>query len=154
MQGATMADFIPPDWKPQPPDPRWKGKSFLAPDGSAWFATYSTPVGNEAIAAHMKAVAFAEGETVTYLRGERNWLAVSGVKGDRIFYRKAILACAGRSWHHIAFEYPVVMKREMDRFVIGTAATIQRTENEGCDESAPSVRRDNAEPSTTGSAPR
>ena len=65
----------------------------------------------------MQSVGFAEGETLTYLRGERDWIAVSGSKGDRIFYRKAIIACGGKVWHHIAFEYPIALKREMDTYV-------------------------------------
>jgi hypothetical protein len=45
----------------------------------------------------MKAVAFADGEQITHLRGERSWIEVSGFKGDRIFYRKAIVVCGGNS---------------------------------------------------------
>jgi hypothetical protein len=36
---------------------------------------------------------------------ESDWLAVSGIKGNKIFYRKAVIACGGKVWHHIAFEY-------------------------------------------------
>jgi serine/threonine-protein kinase len=143
---SGLADLVPRGWQPQPPDANWNGKRFLSPDGAAWFAAYSAPVANEPIAAHMKTIAFGDGEAVTYLRGERNWIAVSGVKGDRIFYRKAILACAGKSWHHIAFEYPVVLKREMDAFVVGAANIVDRTENEGCDDANPSVSQDSERP--------
>jgi hypothetical protein len=38
------------------------------------------------------------------------------------------------------------MKREMDRFVIGAAAIVDRTENEGCDDAAPSVSQDSQRP--------
>ena len=65
---------------------------------------------SEPITSHMQSVAFAEGGTVTYLRGERDWIVVSGTKGDRIFYRKAVIACGGKVWHHVAFEYPVALK--------------------------------------------
>jgi serine/threonine-protein kinase len=64
----------------------------------------------------MKSVAFADGEELTQVRGERNWIAVSGSRGDRIFYRHALLACAGDWWHHIAFEYPRNAKGEHDEF--------------------------------------
>jgi hypothetical protein len=40
------------------------------------------------------------------LRAERSSIEVFGFKGDRIFYRKSVLACGGTSWHEIAFEYP------------------------------------------------
>jgi len=142
---------VPRGWQPQPPDANWNGKRFLSPDGAAWFAAYSAPVANEPIATHMKTIAFGDGEAVTYLRGERNWIAVSGVKGDRIFYRKAIIACAGKAWHHIAFEYPVVMKREMDPFVNGAVNIVDRTENEGCDEAPAVTREDQAPPRNSAS---
>ena len=61
-------------------------------------------VADEPVAAHMDTVATQQGEGVTYLRRERDWLAVSGLKGGRIFYRKAVIACGGNMWHHIAFE--------------------------------------------------
>jgi len=66
----------------------------------------------------MKSVVFAgEGETLTYVQGARSWIAVAGFKGSRMFYRKAILACGGRIWHHVAFEYPPEIKIHVDRFV-------------------------------------
>jgi hypothetical protein len=152
--GADVTGLVPRGWQLQPPDANWKGKRFLSPDGTSWFAAYSSSVGDEPAAAHMKAIAFGDREVLTYLRGERTWIAVSGVKGDRIFYRKAVIACAGTTWHHIAFEYPVFLKREMDRFVIGAAETVDRTENEGCENAAPTANQDQPGPSSTGSAAR
>jgi len=74
-----------------------------------------------------------EGEEVTYLRGERSWIAVSGFKGDRIFYRKAVLACAGDRWHQVAFEYPASAKRSMEDFVNRAAEGLDETRDRGCD---------------------
>ena len=139
---GALADLVPRSWQLQPPDADWKGKRFVSPDGSAWFAAYSAPLAREAIASHMQTVAFGDGETVTYLRGERNWIAVSGIKEGRIFYRKAIIACAGNIWHHIAFEYPAALKRQMEAFVTGAADLVHQTENEGCDDAMPSASQD------------
>ena len=47
-----------------------------------------------------------DGEELTQVRGQRSWISVSGFRGDCIFYRQALLACAGDRWDHIAFEYP------------------------------------------------
>jgi hypothetical protein len=132
-ENVRPADMIPPNWQLQPPDPNWKGKRFLSPNSSSWLAVYSLPTENESIASHMQSVAFAEGEILTYLRGERDWIAVSGLKGDRIFYRKAIIACGGKAWHHIAFEYPMALKREMDAYVTRAAYIVDQAENDGCD---------------------
>jgi serine/threonine-protein kinase len=87
----------------------------------------------------MQSVAFAEGETLAYVRGERDWIAVSGSKGDRIFYRKAIIACGGKVWHHIAFEYPMALKREMDSYVTRAAYIVDRAENDGCNKAMSST---------------
>jgi hypothetical protein len=71
----------------------------------------------------MKSVAFADGEELTQVRRQRNWISVSGFRGDRIFYRQALLACAGDRWHQIAFEYP--SRR--------AAQALEATQNAGCD---------------------
>jgi hypothetical protein len=57
----------------QPADPNWHGKRFLSPDGSSWLAVYSFPVASESIAKHMQSVTFAEGETLTYMQGQREF---------------------------------------------------------------------------------
>ena len=101
----SPAQLVPRDWQLMPPDPNWQGRRYMAPDGNAWLAFYATNAGNDATA-RFKAVAFADGEDVTYLRGERDRLTVSGLKGDRIFYRKVMLACGGTIWRHVAMEYP------------------------------------------------
>jgi len=81
----------------------------------------------------MKAVAFGEGEQIMSLRGEQNWIEVSGFKADRVFYRKIVLACSGRSWHEIAFEYPEEIKTSLSEFVTRAAKAVQNSEDQGCE---------------------
>lgn len=57
---------------------------------------------------------------------------VSGFKDDRIFYRKAMLACGNTSWHPIAFEYPAAEKRAFDRLVTRTSRALEIHEYDGC----------------------
>ena len=142
QESANPADIVPPNWQLQPSDPNWKGKRFLSPDGTSWLAVYSLPTAAEPIVRHMQSVTFAEGETLTYLRGERDWIVVSGTKDDRIFFRKAIIACGGKVWHHIAFEYPVERKRVMDPFVIRAATIIDQAENDGCEQATSAANPD------------
>jgi hypothetical protein len=125
--------LVPPGWQLQPPDPNWNGRRYVSPDGSAWVAFYSTPADKEPIAGHMKAIAFMDGEEITFLRGERDWIVVSGLKGERIFYRKAALACGGKTWHNMAFEYPAAAKRSMDGLVTSVARALDDYENAGCE---------------------
>ncbi len=127
------ARLVPADWSEEPADPNVNGQRFVSPDGNASFIAYTLPVGEEGVAAHMKAVAFGDGEEVTYLRGERTWIAVSGFKQNRIFFRTAVLACAGDRWHHIAFEYPASAKAKMRDFVERAATAVRSSENKSCD---------------------
>ena len=123
------ATLVPPDWRLQRDEQR-----YVSPDGSSWFAPHASSVGSEPIARHMDRIAGQEGETVTYFRREPDWIAVSGFKAGRIFYRKAVLACGGKIWHHIEFEYPAALKRRMDPFVNRASYSIDHAETTDCRE--------------------
>jgi serine/threonine-protein kinase len=128
---AEASQFVPRDWQLQPADPNWQGRRYVAPEGNAWVALYSANAANDA-SARFKAVAFADGEEVTYLRGERDRLTVSGRKGDRIFYRKVMLACSGTQWRHVALEYPAQDKGRFDRLVESISRGFERIADDGC----------------------
>jgi serine/threonine-protein kinase len=127
----SPAQLVPRDWQLLPPDPNWQGRRYMAPDGNAWLAFYATNAANDATA-RFRAVAFADGEDVTYLRGEHDRLTVSGLKGDRIFYRKVMLACGGTIWRHVAMEYPAAAKATFDRFVEGMSRGFDRIADDSC----------------------
>ena len=135
----TIAALVPPQWQVEPQNPNWNGKRFLSPDGTSWLAVYRSTSQDEPVGDHMRNVIFAKDETITYLRGERTWVAVSGIKDSRIFYRKAILACAGKSWHHIAFEYPVELKTRMDPLVVSASRALDDTRAD-CEQSVSDAR--------------
>ena len=132
-RAQSRARPVPADWREEPTDAGVKGQRFVSPDGAAFFLAYTAPAGAEGIAAHMKTVAFGDGEQVTYLRGERTWIAVSGFKQNRIFYRAAVLACGGDRWHHIAFEYPSSSKAEMRGYVERASEAVRGSDNSWCD---------------------
>jgi hypothetical protein len=134
---GNLLALVPADWREQPPDPNWQGHRFVSPEGGAWIAFYGRPVEVESRDQHLKAVAFVDGEEVTYLRRERDWLAVSGFKGEkgeRIFYRKVVLACGDRQWRHISFEYPAEEKRAFDRLVTSMSRALDRTVDAYCED--------------------
>jgi hypothetical protein len=132
----TTADLVPPDWQLQPTDPNLKGQRFVSADGAAWLALFATPAEQQPIAKHMNAVAFVDGEQITRLHGEENSIEVSGFKADRSFYRKAVLACAGRVWHEVAFEYPTQTQGSISEFVRRAAKAVDNSEDQGCEDSA------------------
>ena len=129
----SRTPMVPAGWREEPADPQLKGQHFVSPDGNASFIAYTLPAGDDGIAGHMKAVAFGDGEQVTYLRGERTWIAVSGFKQGRIFYRAAVLSCGGDRWHHIAFDYPASGKAGMRDFVERASTAVRNSENSWCD---------------------
>ena len=91
---------------------------------------------------YLKALLVVEGEDVTYLRRERDWLVVSGSKGDkgeRKFYRKVVLACGGQQWRHIAVEYADEAKRNFERLIEGLSKIVDMTTDSGCDAGRPSL---------------
>src|SRR6476659_1494890 len=90
----TTAELVPSGWQLQPTDPNLKGQRFASPDGEGSLALYATSAEQEPIAKHMNAIAFVEGEQITHLRREEDWIEVAGFKADHSFYRKAVLACA------------------------------------------------------------
>jgi hypothetical protein len=124
--------IVPTDWRLLPPDPGSHERRFVSPLGDAWLSLYAEPVDREPIPAHIERVRNAPGEMITYERREPNWIVVSGYKGNRIFYRRATLACENRQWHHIAFEYPATQKLAFDRFVTRASYALKTYAHVGC----------------------
>ena len=105
---------VPAKWRSEPLRDRSgaSGHFFFSPDGSSWAAVFGVSV-PEGVSVH---VATPE-ERVTYRAEGARWFVRSGFKGDRIFYRRALLTCGGRVAHMVAFEYPAERKIEHDRLV-------------------------------------
>lgn len=135
-QRRGIPAVLPPDWIQQPTDPNEHRKLLTAPNGSASLAVLEERADTN-MAAYMRSVAERDGERVTYRRRGRGWIVASGFKGDRIFYRKAMLACADTVWHQIAFDYPAAEKRAYDRFVTRAEKALAAHRNDGC----PTARR-------------
>jgi serine/threonine-protein kinase len=108
--------FLPSGWVLASADATTKTRTFVSPDGHSKLVTNQTPV-NRDLSSDMDAIAHRSGERITYQRRGRSWIAVSGFKGDQIFYRKSNLACGGTRWHNIEFTYPAASKRQMDKAV-------------------------------------
>lgn len=127
-----VTSWLPVGWKLQPSEPNWKGKRYVSPDGFAAISIFSSDRTEQSVALQMRDIAFTEGEQVSYLRGERDWIVVSGSKDNHIFYRKAALACGGKSWHRIEFEYPFEDKAKLDTLVILFSRRLDLYRNAGC----------------------
>lgn len=103
--------IIPRDWTLFPPkNNEWRA---VSPRQDAWLSLYITPA-EGSTTSHLRQFGVGPGDRVTYQRHEQSWTVVSGYTAEnRIFYRKTMLACEGRKWHNLAFEYPASDKRAM-----------------------------------------
>lgn len=122
--GSGTRALVPAAWRAGQPDGTLEGGArFLSPDGSAAQAVWGTarPIGN--LHDHMQLLAEAGGIRVTYAPRRRGWFVLSGYRGNRIFYMKAIRAC-GRV-HHVSLEYPARLKRSYDPLVTTISQSLQ-----------------------------
>jgi hypothetical protein len=121
--------IIPRDWTLLPPKSNeWRA---VSPRRDAWLSLYATPV--EDSVSSLRAWGVNAGDRVAYQRQGRGWIVVSGYTAeDRIFYRKTMLACGGRKWHNLAFEYPASDKRAMDDFVTRASYALAAYNRAGC----------------------
>jgi hypothetical protein len=125
--------LVPNSWTLLPPDPQSYGRRFASPTGDAWLWFFAVPVSREAaVNANADQFAPAPTEQVTYERRGSDWVVSSGYRGDRIFYRRAMLACRGTKWRHIEFEYPAAEKRYFDNFVTRTSFALRAYQDVGC----------------------
>jgi len=132
----SRPNLVPNGWKAAPKDANFPGQKYVSPDGSAWLTTYAAPARSASRDGRIHALGYADGERVTYERRTGRFLAISGYRGDRIFYRKSNLACGGTRWHSVELEYPAAAKRRMDGIVTSIAHNMNHY-----DEDCRNVRR-------------
>ncbi len=121
--GAT-AD-VPAGWRMGEAPENDDGRAFSSPDGSARIIVSGSFVVlpmEEEFALRLKPDA---GETVEYKQRGRDWLVVSGHKGDRIFYRKSVLSCGGTVWNSVSLDYPAARKAAFDSIVARVSGSLR-----------------------------
>jgi hypothetical protein len=119
-------NLVPPGWQPAEVEPGETGRRFVSADGTSWMTAKQSAARRDRLASDMEAIAQKPGERITYQRRGASWIAVSGYRGDQIFYRKANLACGGTRWNTIEFRYPAAAKRQMDDAVTRIAHDMTR----------------------------
>jgi hypothetical protein len=114
--------LIPHDWIQETRQSESEPLRYRSPDGRVWLTLYSTAADKR----RRLTLSGAENERITYRRVTPRFIAVSGFRGDLIFYRKSNLACNGTRWHHITLDYPAEDKLKMDRLVTRVAHSMNR----------------------------
>jgi hypothetical protein len=134
--GATAE--IPSDWRADPPPENGDGQVFKSKDGQASIIVSgilnidATP--EEAMRDEEQPGA---GEKITYKSRGRRVVVLSGLRGDKIFYRKSILVCRDQIWNHLSVEYPAARKVEFDAIVARAAQSLRFS---GLSEQIPNCR--------------
>ena len=122
------SNMLPPGWTEVHSDAATRTRRFESAGGEVTLTARQTPA-NSNRAADLDAIAFRSGETITYQRRTRSWIAVSGYRGDNIFYRKSNLACGGTRWNNVEFIYPRADKKRLDAMVTSVARGMTRESN-------------------------
>jgi hypothetical protein len=125
--------IVPNDWTLLPRAPDSFGRRFISPSGNAWLWYFAVPVNRKA-AVNGNAERGSPGpmEQITYEARGGDWFVTSGYRGNRIFYRRAMVACNNTKWRHIEFEYPASEKRLFDNFVTRTSFALRAYKEVGC----------------------
>ena len=129
--GSDFNYIIPHDWRALPPPQGLNARGFVSPDGNSKIVLYAKRA-TRPVAAQLARLRSVRGGDITYEREGRTWIVVSGFKANRIFYRKAQLACGGRAWHYLEFEYPANQKRVFDEFVTRSSKALGAYARSGC----------------------
>ena len=119
---GTIAQY-PAGWRMGPEPANGDGLRFTSPDGRASLTIsgiFFTQSRAEEFAMRLEP---EDGETITYKKQGPDWIVVSGVNGDRIFYRKSLLTCG--VWNDVSMEYPAADKAEFDAIVGHVAASLK-----------------------------
>jgi len=113
---AAPPKFIPEGWQTEHIAGRRDIIRYVSPDRTAVLT-----MGDIAAAGATGGLELAEAhrpnEKITYRVRKGAWIVVSGYRGDKIFYRRADLACRGKRWHVIEVTYPRSSKQKLDATV-------------------------------------
>lgn len=122
---GSTAD-VPPDWSADEAPANDDGMRFVSPDGQAWIIVSGGLHVWDTIGEAMSILETPnDGEQITYRHRETRLLVISGLKRDRIFYRKSILSCRDMVWNSIAVEYPAARKQIFDALVAQVAKSLR-----------------------------
>lgn len=111
---AAQPNLVPHGWKHESASSNRRTIRFTSPDGHATLTMRDLGATRTSPAA---IVSPRPGEQVTYQRRAQSWLALSGYRGDDIFYRRAGYACRHRRIHVVELLYPRAQKRQFDALV-------------------------------------
>ncbi|WP_244635080.1 hypothetical protein [Methylosinus sp. C49] len=127
---GTTAD-LPKGWTMGEAPENDDGRVFTSPDRQAEIAVYGGYRAFQKDQEFADRLAPGEGESVTYAKKGKDWVVVSGTKGDRIFYRRSLLSCRGEIWNNVSIEYPASQKKKFDALVTRVSRSLRAGRSDG-----------------------
>ena len=100
--------LIPIGWTQTVSDRETRTRKFVSPDGAASLTARQIATTRGAHNRDLDRIAYHDGEQVTYHRRAPSWIAISGYRDGKIFYRKINLACRGTRWNYVEFELSLI----------------------------------------------
>ena len=122
---------VPVDWRMGPPPENDDGRVFASPEGDAEIIVSGSHV-LEPLDQEFARMLAPDGATVEYKSRGRDRVVVSGRKGARIYYRKALLSCGATVWNSVYLEYPAARKAAFDPIVAHVAASLRGGKGANC----------------------
>jgi hypothetical protein len=112
-----LPNLVPQGWELTVTNDEARSRQFISPQGDSTLTTHQTAATRGGLRGDIDRIAFHDGEQITYLKRAPTWVAVSGYRDGKIFYRKSNLACGGTRWNQVELVYPKERKRSMDGIV-------------------------------------
>jgi len=125
-QAQRRPSILPPGRTQVYKDTATRTRRFQSADGAVTLTTSQSRSSPGERRREQDEIARRPGETITYQRRTPTWIAVSGYRGDDIFYRKSNIACGGRRWNNVEFVYPRADKKRLDATVTAAARGMTR----------------------------
>jgi hypothetical protein len=128
-----LGALVPRGWHAARHDPDVPGSRFVSPMGDAWLHFYAVPANRDDIDQYWKGVSLLEGEDLRLLRRDRGRVEVSGFRGGRMYFRKAVLACREREWRLVEYEYAADAERASQTHVDRMSRAFDSAFTQFCD---------------------
>lgn len=116
---------VPRSWKAGREPDNGDGLAFKSPDETAVITVSGMLNISDTVAEAMADEERArDGEIITYRSKGPRQAAISGTRGNVIFYRKTIMSCGDQVLNHLSIEYPTAQKKIYDGLVAHVSASL------------------------------
>lgn len=123
---GTTIDY-PDIFRMQPPPDADDGRAFKSADGAEFTVSASYAAMDFTLATYREFIVqhLDPGSTISYETRGKNWIVISGTRGDGIFYERHLLSHGGQMNEDFVVTYPASAKRIYDPIVARMAKSLR-----------------------------